>query len=201
MLAALAVAWLLLLGASGQKQFMGPPEIPVRRGAGMDFKIIAFLHGGEEVVRLGESGDFYHVRFGGDKTGYVLKRHLTVKPPEKPPDAAALAHLEAEAARLERENQELDNRRQAFEAALKDPIFLAAPAPAPQVEPEDLAEGLARAEKLIAEAAERKEILERELVAQRDFHTWFLIGAGVAALGMVLGFLMAKIWWRGAWGD
>ncbi len=69
--------------------------IPVRAGKGMNFKIIAFLAPGATVVRLEDNDpEWAHIRLGGGKDGWILRRYLTTQKPSAQQLSATQQQLE-----------------------------------------------------------------------------------------------------------
>ena len=59
-------------------------EITLRTGPGIDHKVIAMVHSGQEVEILEPGAEWTHVRLlPGGKEGYVLSRFLTDKKPNE----------------------------------------------------------------------------------------------------------------------
>jgi SH3 domain protein len=78
-------------------------EIAVRKGQGVEFKIIAIVKDGASVELLTEDDSYARVRLGNGKEGWMLKRFLS----DVPPLADVVASLRSKKNELEQKEAEL----------------------------------------------------------------------------------------------
>ena len=169
--------------------------ITVRRGPGIDYKIIAFLRPGQGVEVLSREAGWRQVKIGEDRTGWVLERYLT----ETPSIISQGQDLITENERLKSALTVLEKSNSSLRAYFDNPIQNA-PAEVKQRthSPQELARAMTLAKRLLKEEKARvKGFKERRLI-EDDLHMWFLIGAGMAGIGMVLGVLThrSRRWFR-----
>jgi len=187
----LGLVLLAPIGLSAQEEavrvgYVSGLSITVRRGPGIDFKIIDFLSPGTEVELLEADSGWAKIRLGEDRTGWVLERYLT----EEAPPASKAEALKAEQVRLGKAIEHLKT----LNAALKPGrVSTMAPTtgsePAPLAPPRELAQALALARRLIDRERANLKRMQSENRANEQLEQWFLIGAGVAGMGMILGSL------------
>ncbi|WP_456473550.1 TIGR04211 family SH3 domain-containing protein [Desulfolithobacter sp.] len=79
-------------------------EVPVRRGQGMEYRIVVIVNDGTRVELLEEQGDWARIRTEKGKEGWILKRYLSTEPP-----------LDQVVARLKKENRNLLEKQASFE--------------------------------------------------------------------------------------
>ncbi len=179
-------------------------EIPLRRGQGSDYKILAIVPDGTAVTLLEEADSWARVTTEDGKEGWLLKRYLT----EEPPPDQLLAQLrrennelEEEAATLRAENEELA----AVNTALRDTL---------ENNEEQLASTTAEYQKLINDTADviaiknslnqsRETITKlqqelgiiaaenKRLDASRNIK-WFLAGGGTFIFGCIIGMISSR---------
>ena len=182
---------LLITGLTWAEQaYVSNLQITVRRGAGIEYKILSFLQSGSEVELLAEEGGWAYIRFGQDKTGYVLSRFLTDEPP--------LGHqADVVSGRYERLQQtltELQTVNQALHQEKDRLIRLRsgeelAPGPSDgSASAAELAGSVELARQILAEESSRLQDLRGRTAFEKDRVTWFLLGSSAAGLGMGLGF-------------
>ncbi len=155
------LCWAKTLYVSGYRKIM------LRRGPGLEYKIIATLETGDPVNLVREEGDFYLVSLSNGRQGYVLKSYLT----EEVPAEHRLKELEEERQRRDVELRQLRQENNRLKAAL------------------------AKAEKEAAAKARLVQELEEERNGLRQDRRlrWFLAGAGVLLVGWLLGWSRAKL--------
>jgi len=146
---------LLFLGWAGsvkaETAYVSNLSITVRRGPGIDYKIIAFLNPGDQVEMIRTESGWANVHYDQDKTGWVLRQFLT----EEPPLSRQAEALQAERERLQEAVRELEAVNQTLRertgaAAQKK---LAADESGPETPLEDLVQALKLARNLAAERA------------------------------------------------
>ncbi len=185
-------------------------EIPVRRGQGNDYKIVALISDGTEVEVI-ERGDSYSlVRLENDKEGWILTRFLSDDPPLTEVVAALTSENEAiklkeqesaekllmqeqqSAQKQEELTQALAEIKQQLEAtaAQRDAITAAF-----EKLKKDTANVVEIKQNLANTITENKSIKqklsgftrENEELKSDDRLNWFLAGGGVLLLGIIIG--------------
>ncbi len=176
-------------------------EITLRTGPGVDYKIIEMIKSGTPMTVLEETGDWTRIQIGDDKDGWVLSRFLQ----NKVPDSVTLKKLQGtysalkdEADTLKEENRALMENSEKLTAELSqcrnglDALNTAHETL--KNESADFLELQADHKKAMAELSEQREKvgqLENELsnVYSDKRMNWFLIGAGVLLIGIIIGFI------------
>ncbi len=185
---------------SGKTVYVRPSsEIVIRRGKGTDYKIIALVKDGSPLELLEEDESYARVRLANGREGWVLSRFLSDEPPldqlvvelreqneqAAAREAATQLKLEELQAVLGRTREELSMATAERDSAVKDY--------------ENLREETADVIKIkteLKETSRQKEELSQQLTslqrANEDLTKdrklyWFLTGAGVLLLGMLLG--------------
>jgi len=185
-------------------------EIQMRTGKGTQFKILRMLPSGTalEVLEVDQQNGYSRVRSAGGVEGWVLNRYLMKGKAARD----RLAEAEKELARLELENRKLsgsvgelrnakgsidqergalskENRKlsQELEAIRRT----ASSALAIDAENRDLKSKIVAYER---QAQTLKQ--ENEGLKDRTARDWFMVGAGVIILGMIIGLIIPRIRWR-----
>ena len=185
-------------------------EIQMRTGKGTQFKILRMLPSGTalEVLEVDQQNGYSRVRSAGGVEGWVLNRYLMKGKAARD----RLAEAEKELARLELENRKLsgsvgelrnakgsidqergalskENRKlsQELEAIRRT----ASSALAIDAENRDLKSKIVAYER---QAQTLKQ--ENEGLKDRTARDWFMVGAGVTILGMIIGLIIPRIRWR-----
>lgn len=185
-------------------------EIQMRTGKGTQFKILRMLPSGTalEVLEVDQQNGYSRVRSAGGVEGWVLNRYLMKGKAARD----RLAEAEKELARLELENRKLsasvgelknakgsidqergalskENRKlsQELEAIRRT----ASSALAIDAENKDLKSKIVAYER---QAQTLKQ--ENEGLKDRTARDWFMVGAGVIILGMIIGLIIPRIRWR-----
>ena len=180
-------------------------RVMLRSDAGMDRRIVAMPKSGAQVEVLEELEDGWsRVRLSDDKEGWLLSRYLTPGPPSKD----VIAKLKSENAVLKRQvktlteeklrlRQEGDDFRKALSKNTRNAEIL-------RESYESLRKGSSeylslkasheKASKDLATKTKRQAELEKELKALRDSETlqWFLGGAAVLFVGLIIGFMARR---------
>jgi SH3 domain protein len=221
MTARLTFLFLLLLlasAASAQTRYVSDRlEVTLRTGTSTQHSIIRMLPSGArlEVLETDGASGYSRVRAADGTEGWVLTRYLMEQPAARDRLAAAqqrleslnarVADLSAELEVLSGERALLETERSGLEAELaehRQELDRIRRVSASAVELDranrDLRTRLAAAEQ--SGDTLRAEIAELKRNTQRD---WFLAGAGVLVLGLVLGFVLPRLKWRrrSRWGD
>jgi SH3 domain protein len=185
-------------------------EIQMRTGKGTQFKILRMLPSGTalEVLEVDQQNGYSRVRSAGGVEGWVLSRYLMKGKAARD----RLAEAEKKLARLELENRKLsgsvgelknakgssdqerdtlskENRKlsQELDAIRRT----ASSALAIDAENKDLKSKIVAYER---QAQTLKQ--ENEGLKDRTARDWFMVGAGVIILGMIIGLIIPRIRWR-----
>lgn len=169
-------------------------RITVRRGPGVDYRIRDFVPAGAKVEILGRKAGWSRVKIASGATGWVLSRFLT----DQAPLATRLDLSQARHAELNRanrlllvENEDLKRRIEEMELAAARIEERIVRQRNERLEEYHLA--LSTADRLIDSHRTAIEIGRREEMGGDDLQLWFAIGAGAAAMGLVLGELSSRL--------
>ncbi len=192
-------------------------EIQMRSGKSTQHRIIRMLPSGTplEVLEVDQEGGWTRVRAPSGTDGWVLSRFLMS-------GAAArdrLATAEKKLAQLDLENRKLQTTlkelRDEKEGVAKERAELDSSSRKLSQELEEIRRTASSA---LAIDAENKELKSRIVSAERDIHTlqqenerlkdrtardWFMVGAGVVILGILIGLIIPRIRLRkkSSWGE
>jgi SH3 domain protein len=184
-------------------------EVTLRSGKSTSHSIIRMLRSGTPVEVLEEDKDsgYSMVRALG-KEGWVLSRYLMKGP--VPRDQ--LAGAEKKLAELELENRKMMTAMQALKAE-KDTIEQANSSMDADYRKvsQELAEIKRTASSALAIDSENKDLKSRLVALERNMQTlqqenenlkdrtardWFMVGAGVVLIGILVGLIIPRIRWR-----
>lgn len=174
-------------------------EITVRRGPGLDYKIIKMIRSGHKLEVLGQEKQWSNVQLPDGTTGWVFSQYIT----DQKPESTAAKDLRKQAEQmnqeiqtLKTENQRLIKRNQELAGSLeKSQDQLEQIQKKYDSLKEDsknylnLKEKYEALKKSTEEKDQRIETLEQR-ISDAFFSSglkWFLGGAGVLVLGIVLG--------------
>ena len=185
-------------------------EIQMRTGKGTQFRILRMLPSGTalEVLEIDKATGYTRVRAPGGVEGWVLSRLLMKGQAARD----KLADAEKKLARLELENRKLnasfdelqkekgsadqergrlnkDNRKLSQE--LEEIRRTASSALAIDAENNELKSRIVAYERQVQTLQQ-----ENEGLKDRTARDWFMVGAGVVILGMVIGLIIPRIRWR-----
>jgi len=185
-------------------------EITMRSGKGTSYGITRMLRSGTPVDVLEEDKEtgYTNVRTKGGKEGWVLSRFLMKGQAARDRLAAAeksLAELELENRKMETSMAALTEEKMALEKEL------AALEGQSRNVSQELSEIKRTASSALAIDSENKDLkgrvvsLERQLqtlqqenegLRDRTARDWFMVGAGVVLLGIIVGLIIPRIRWR-----
>lgn len=185
-------------------------EITMRSGKGNSYSITRMLDSGTplEVLEVDKDEGYTRVRTKSGKEGWVLSRYLMKTPAARDRLASAeksLAEIELEKRKLETAMTALTGEKNAITAELE------ALTGQNRKAGQELSEIKRAASSALAIDAENKDLksrvvtLERELQTQqqeneglrdRSDRDWFMVGAGVVLLGILIGLIIPRIRWR-----
>lgn len=98
---------LITISASAKTLYVQPTsEVPLRRGQGTDYKIMAIVSNGTPVFYMEEKEGWAKVRLKSGKEGWILKRYLS----DSPPLTTQIAALKEEKQQLVTEVEDLQRK-------------------------------------------------------------------------------------------
>lgn len=174
-------------------------EIAIRRGQGTEYKIVAMVKDGAKVDVIEETGYYKKVRLASGKEGWMLGRFLSPDPPldsvveklrgekSKWQEKTSAVNLKIEelTLTLNTTQEELNNLRLEREELGEDYATLQ----------RDTADVVQIKQDLERTAGENGTLLEKLAVVEEQYNAlkkdsnmyWFLAGAGVLVVGIILG--------------
>jgi SH3 domain protein len=185
-------------------------EITMRSGKGTSYGITRMLRSGTpvEVLEEDKEAGYTLIRVKGGKEGWVLTRYLMKGQAARDRLAAAeksLAELELENRKMETSMAALTDEKAAMEKELEGLEGQA------RNVSQELSEIKRTASSALAIDSENKDLkgrvvsLERQLqtlqqenegLRDRTARDWFMVGAGVVLLGIIVGLIIPRIRWR-----
>ncbi len=200
----LLVAFLAQTALAGTWFVKPSAEVPLRRGQGKDYRIVAVLQNGTPVELLETEEPWARIRLASGKEGWILKRYLSSEPPLGQQIVALREekkNLEQECARTRRELQDLTAANAQTEKELTACLIERDRIKADfQTLQQDTAD-VVRTKKKLTDSLLRVKNLEASLsAAQAENSTlkknarlkWFLAGGGVLVLGWLLGLITGR---------
>jgi SH3 domain protein len=185
-------------------------EITMRSGKGTSYGITRMLRSGTpvDVLEEDEETGYTHVRAKGGKEGWVLTRYLMKGQAARDRLAAAeknlaelelenrkmetgMAALTEEKAALEKELSSLDGQTRNVSQELAEIKRTASSALAIDAENKDLKGRVVSLERQLQTLQQ-----ENEGLRDRTARDWFMVGAGVVLLGIIVGLIIPRIRWR-----
>lgn len=176
-------------------------EITLRTGPGTEYKITEMVKSGTPMTVMEKAGDWTQVRIEDEKDGWVLSRFLQ----STVPDSIALKKLQRthsvlkdEAGVLRDENRAIMEESNKLTAALSqcqnELAALSSNHENLKTESATFLELQANHKKTVAALSEQKESaeqLENELASVYNDKRlkWFMLGAGVLLIGIIIGFI------------
>jgi SH3 domain protein len=174
-------------------------EITLRTGPGLNYRIIKMLKSGQTVETLETEDNWTRIRLSDDTTGWVFSRYVTREKPkslvadslqeEIGPLRTKVKSLTEENQRLIKRNQELADELTSTREELKSLENEYATLQEESGDYLKLKDEHASLTKTLEEKNQRIQTLEKE-VSDAFFSAglkWFLGGAGVLLLGMIIG--------------
>lgn len=189
----------------GKKYVSDQLEITFRRGPGTSFAIRRMIKSGTALEVVENNGKGYtRAKLEDGTTGWVLSRFLTNEPVAREKLAEierrmedtrqksalveekllGLNELEASLERVNAENEQLQTELERLEAVASDSLKITA-------DNKVLSQNLEN-----SRAEQRTLIEENERLSDASTQNWFLIGAGVIILGMLIGLTIPNIRWK-----
>ena len=212
----ICLATLISSPLSAETQYVIPSsEIPVRRGQGTDYKIVALISDGTEVEVI-ERGDSYSlVRLANEKEGWILTRFLSDDPPLT--EVVATLTSENEALKLQeqqsaqklmlQEQQSIQKQEELSQALAETEQKLeatdaekAAITASFEKLTKDTANVVEIKKKLTETVNENKSVKQKLTTLTRENEelksderiNWFLAGGGVLLLGIIIGKITSR---------
>ncbi|MGB5541196.1 MAG: TIGR04211 family SH3 domain-containing protein [Gammaproteobacteria bacterium] len=207
----LCISLLLAGSARAETSYVSDSlEITMRSGKGNSFSITRMLSSGTplEVLEVDKDAGYTRVRTKSGKEGWVLSRYLMKTAAARDRLASAeknLAEMELEKRKLETAMAALSGEKNALAKELEGLSGQN------RKVSQDLAEIKRTASSALAIDSENKELKSRVVSLERDMQTlqqeneglrdrtardWFMVGAGVVLLGIVVGLIIPRIRWR-----
>jgi len=208
---AISLTLALVGGAAAETLYVSDElEIQMRTGKGNQYRILRMLPSGTqlEVLETDKEEGYSKVRAPGGVEGWVLTRFLMQQPAAREQLAAAekkVARLELENRKLkasfdeaqeargstEKERGALDKQNRKLSQELEEIRRTASSALAIDAENKELKSGIVAYERQL-------QTLQQENTGLKDrtARDWFMVGAGVVLLGMVIGLIIPRIRWR-----
>ena len=185
-------------------------EITMRSGKGNSYSITRMLGSGTqvEVLEVDKSAGYTKVRTKSGKEGWVLSRYLMRSQAARDRLAAAekkLAELELEKRKLETAMASLSEEKNALNSTL------ASLEGDSRKVSQELTEIKRTASSALAIDSENKDLKSRVVSLERELQTvqqeneglkdrtardWFMVGAAVVLLGIIVGLIIPRIRWR-----
>lgn len=192
-------------------------EITMRSGKSTSHGIIRMLRSGTpvEVIEVDKDSGYTHVRARNGKEGWVLTRFLMNEQAAR----ERLAAAEKRAAELELENRKMMTAVQSIKEEMGGLQSTRSDLEGENRKvSQELAEIRRTASSALALDSENKELKSRLVSLERNQQTlrqenenlrdrtardWFMVGAGVVLLGIIVGLIIPRIRWRKktSWGD
>lgn len=192
-------------------------EVTLRRGTGTQFAIVRMLPAGArlEVLERDAGEGYSRVRTEQGAEGFILTRYLVSEPAAREQLADARRRLEEALAQRGSAGEQLDALTAQRDALTSERDDLARRAVALESELASLREAAAeplrlreRAEALAGDVVSLEQQVAALTLESRDLRRsvqrdWFLAGAGVLLVGLVLGLVLPRIRWRrrSRWSD
>jgi len=208
---AFSLALGLVAGAAAETLYVSDElEIQMRTGKGNQYRILRMLPSGTrlDVLEHDKDDGYSKVRLSGGVEGWVLSRFLMKQPAAR----EQLADAEKKVARLELENRKLSTALGEVKEAKGSTEKERGELDQQNRKLSQELEAIRRtASSALAIDAENKELKSRIIAYERQLQTlqqentglkdrtardWFMVGAGVIILGMIIGLIIPRIRWR-----
>ncbi|HUT41199.1 MAG TPA: TIGR04211 family SH3 domain-containing protein [Gammaproteobacteria bacterium] len=207
----LCISLLLAGSARAETSYVSDSlEITMRSGKGNSFSITRMLSSGTplEVLEVDKDAGYTRVRTKSGKEGWVLSRYLMKTAAARDRLASAeknLAEMELEKRKLETAMAALTGEKNTLAKELEGLSGQN------RKVSQDLAEIKRTASSALAIDSENKDLKSRVVSLERDMQTlqqeneglrdrtardWFMVGAGVVLIGIIVGLIIPRIRWR-----
>jgi SH3 domain protein len=174
--------------------------VTLRTGPGMDHKIISMIKSGQKLEELESGEEWVRVRLPDGKEGWVFKRVLSQKEPnrvkfEKMKNDYQALLLKTGPSLEEFETLESENFKLVFELTENENLIKTLQDSYDNIKKESdelfkKKDKYTQAEGMIAELNKKNEVLEDEVLKfqKQQIFRWFFSGSGVLLVGFFLGF-------------
>ena len=185
-------------------------EITMRSGTSTSHGIVRMLRSGTpvEVLETDKQSGYSRVKTSSGKEGWVLTRFLMNGPAARDRLAEAekrlaelelenrkmhtsMATLREEMSTVEKQRQDLDNEHRNVSQELTEIKRTASSALAIDSENKELKSRMVALERNLQTVQQ-----ENENLKDRTARDWFMVGAGVVLLGIIVGLIIPRIRWR-----
>ncbi|HHH43228.1 MAG TPA: TIGR04211 family SH3 domain-containing protein [Gammaproteobacteria bacterium] len=185
-------------------------EIQMRTGKGTKFRILRMLPSGTplEVLETDQENGYTRVRAPGGVEGWVLSRllmkgqaardklanaekRLASLELENRKLSSALENLKKEKGGSDQERQQLSKENRRLSQELENIRRTASSSLAIDAENKDLKSRIVAYERQVQSLQQ-----ENSGLKDRTARDWFMVGAGVVILGMIIGLIIPRIRWR-----
>ena len=179
-------------------------EVPLRRGQGNDYKIIAVVSDGTQVTLLKKNNEWARIRLAGGKEGWILKRYLSRDKPLQEQVAQLKQNNNALKEKLSQTETRLNDLARAHhqtEQELTDCLAARDAAKADYIQlQQDTTDVVSTKKELALARRQIKDInkhladlqLENTGLKKSSSIIWFLAGSGVLLLGWLIGLITGK---------
>ena len=167
----------------------GITKITMRTGPGVEHKIVAMLTSGSKLETIEYQRDWSHVKTQENKTGWVLSRFLT----EEVPKTLLVEQLKEEKERLEAALEQEEEKNQALTEKNNLLVDIEEKYKKLEQASADFLKLSDRYKALVNESQDQKDqILTLEKNMNNEEKLWFLSGAGVFIVGLIIGLSTRK---------
>ena len=167
----------------------GITKITMRTGPGVEHKIVAMLTSGSKPETIEYQRDWSHVKTQDNKTGWVLSRFLT----EEVPKTLLVEQLKEEKERLEAALEQEEEKNQALTEKNNLLVDIEEKYKKLEQASADFLKLSDSYKALVNESQDQKDqILTLEKNMNNEEKLWFLSGAGVFIVGLIIGLSTRK---------
>lgn len=179
-------------------------EVPLRRGQGNDYKIIAVINDGTQVTLLKKNNEWARIRLASGKEGWILKRYLNRDKPLQEQVAQLKQNNSALKEKLSQTDTRLNDLARAHhqtEQELTDCLAARDAAKADYIQLQQDTTNVVSTKKELALARRQLKDSNKHLADLQLENTglkksssiiWFLAGSGVLLLGLLIGLITGK---------
>jgi SH3 domain protein len=167
----------------------GITKITMRTGPGVEHKIVAMLTSGTKLETIEYQRDWSHVKTQGNKTGWVLSRFLT----EEVPQNLLVEQLQAENEKLQTALEQAEEKNRVLTEKNETLMDIEEKYKKLEQESADFLKLSDSYKALSQESQDQKnQILTLEKNMNNEEKLWFLSGAGVFIVGLIIGLSTRK---------
>lgn len=194
--------------AQGERYVTDQLRLETRTGPGTSNRIVRMLESGARVQELEEREGWSRVRLSDGTEAWILTRYLMAEEPARERLQDALAQIERTGDELGSRNTQINALQAEAEALREDRDAFASKLEAVVRELDELKQTASSAVALqernralteqAAAATQKYDLLHEKYLLLRDARgrDWFLAGAGVLLVGLILGIVIPRIRWR-----